>query len=67
MKVSQLIEALQSYPQDAIVTAFDADGECTVAVTGLLYDPDGSYTALYEDGESTREVRAATVDIQTDE
>jgi hypothetical protein len=67
MKVSELIEALQSYPPDAIVTAFDPDGECTVAITGLLYDPEGSYTALHEDGESAREVRAATVDIQTDE
>lgn len=67
MKVSELIERLHSYPPDAIVTAFDADAECTVAVTGLLYDPNGSYMALYEDGESAREVRAVTVDIQTDE
>lgn len=67
MKVSELIEKLQSLPQDAIVTAFDADSDCVVAVTGLLYGPDGSYTAFREEDESLEVIRAVTVEIQTDD
>lgn len=67
MKVHELIEKLQRLPPDAIVTASDADGECVVAVTGLLYLPEGSYTVFREADESMEVVNAETVEIQTDD
>ncbi len=65
MKVRELIEKLQSLPPDAIVTAFDADSDCRVAVDGLLYDPNGSYTVFREEDESMRVVNAEVVEIHT--
>jgi hypothetical protein len=67
MKVSELIEKLQRLPPDAIVTAFDADSDCEVAVTGLMYQPDGFYTVFREEDESMQVVNAPTVEIHTDD
>ena len=67
MKVSELIEKLQSFPPDAVVTAFDADSDCEVAVSGLLFQPEGFYTVFRAEDESMEVINAVTVEIQTDD
>lgn len=46
MTVKDLIEALSQMPQDALVYAYDVNGECDEQVRGLLLEPSDALAGI---------------------